>query len=154
LTLLKGIPSSLPDNAFDVVFFVETIEHVLPDELPQTLSELRRIVRPGGFVVVSTPHDENLNASRSVCPECGACFHKMQHVSSWTSKTIAAAMEQVGWLTVRSKPTLLPENSLVSRWKSFYSNLVGRKQKHLVYVGQKPLSTAGVAPSSSQTRAA
>lgn len=147
LTLLRGIPSSLPSNSFDVVFFVETIEHVLPKELPQTLAELQRIVRPGGFVVVSTPHDENLDASKSVCPECGARFHKMQHVSNWTSKTIAAAMELVGWQTVRSKPTLLPENSLVSHWKSFYSNLVGRKQKHLVYVGQKPLTAAGAVPS-------
>lgn len=142
LTLLKGLPSAIPDNSFDVVFFVETIEHVLPEELPQTLSELQRIVRPGGHVVVSTPHDENLKASHTVCPECGARYHKMQHVSKWTSQTIAAAMEQVGWETVRSRPTLLPEQSVVSHVKSFVSNLVGRKQKHLVYVGRKPMTVA------------
>lgn len=155
LTLLQGIPSSLPDNAFDVVFFVETIEHVLTQELPQTLAELQRIVRPGGHVIVSTPHNENLDSSKSVCPECGARYHKMQHVSSWTSQTMSAAMEQVGWRTVRSKPTLLPEKSLVSHLKSFYSNLVGRKQKHLVYVGQKPERSAmPLSSATSRARAA
>ena len=142
LTLLQGVPSSLPDNTFGVVFFVETIEHVLPKELPQTLAELQRIVRPGGHVIVSTPHNENLNASKSTCPECGARYHKMQHVSSWTSQSIATAMEHVGWQTVRSKPTLLPEHSFISHLKSIYSNLVGRKQKHLVYIGQKPIDAA------------
>lgn len=142
LTLLNGLPSAIPDNSFDVVFFVETIEHILPAELPQTLAELQRIVRPGGHVIVSTPHNEDLKASHSVCPECGARYHKMQHVSTWTAGTMSAAMEQVGWETVRSKPTLLPEASFVSHWKVFFSNLTGRKQKHLVYVGRKPITVA------------
>ena len=149
LTLLKDLPSSIPDNSFDVVFFVETIEHILPAEIPQTLAELQRIVRPGGHVVVSTPHAEDLKASHSVCPECGGRYHKMQHMSSWTSGTISAAMEYVGWETVRSKPTLLPEASVISHVKAFFSNLVGRKQKHLIYVGRKPLTAA--LPASSQT---
>ena len=100
LTQLKGLPSPFPDNSFDAVFFVETIEHVLPERLPETLAELLRIVRPGGHVIVTTPNDEDLKASESVCPDCGCRYHRMQHVSSWTSTSIAAVAAPVPCSTV------------------------------------------------------
>jgi 2-polyprenyl-3-methyl-5-hydroxy-6-metoxy-1,4-benzoquinol methylase len=48
----KGIP--LGDRSFDVVYAAEIIEHVLdPDFL---LGEIRRVLRPGGTLVLSTPN--------------------------------------------------------------------------------------------------
>jgi ubiquinone/menaquinone biosynthesis C-methylase UbiE len=43
-----------PDGHFDAVTCFETIEHV--DDAEKALSELRRVVRPGGQVFLSTPN--------------------------------------------------------------------------------------------------
>lgn len=43
-----------PDDSFDLVVCFETIEHLAAPE--QALAELRRVVRPGGTVIVSSPN--------------------------------------------------------------------------------------------------
>jgi len=48
-------PFPFPDNAFDVVMWCEVIEHL--NENPVfTLSEIHRVLKPGGAVVISTPN--------------------------------------------------------------------------------------------------
>src|ERR1700722_208858 len=46
-------PLSLEDSSFDAVWAGETIEHVA--DTAQWLSELRRVLRSGGLVLLSTP---------------------------------------------------------------------------------------------------
>jgi len=48
-----------PDRSFDCVLFCEILEHLLesPDRV---VSEIWRVLRPGGFVVVSTPNATRL----------------------------------------------------------------------------------------------
>lgn len=46
----KSLPSS--DRAFDLVFAVCVLHHVPPAERDAVVSELRRVTRPGGLVVV------------------------------------------------------------------------------------------------------
>jgi len=46
----------LPDAAFDVVVSFETLEHLRDQE--QFLSEIRRVLRPGGLLILSTPDRE------------------------------------------------------------------------------------------------
>jgi SAM-dependent methyltransferase len=47
---------ALPDDSFDAAVCFETIEHL---ESPQRgLAELRRVVRPGGMIVVSSPNPD------------------------------------------------------------------------------------------------
>ena len=43
-----------PDNHFDTVVLIEVIEHV-PDE-STTLAEIERILKPGGRLLITTPH--------------------------------------------------------------------------------------------------
>ena len=43
------------DATFDVVLFCEILEHLLMDPL-HTLREIRRVLKPGGLVVVTTPN--------------------------------------------------------------------------------------------------
>lgn len=45
----------LPDNAVDVVVTFETIEHI--KNYQKFMAEIKRVLRPGGVAVVSTPND-------------------------------------------------------------------------------------------------
>ncbi len=53
LVLADSCELPLPDNAVDFVASVEVIEHV--NHTKQYLSEIRRILRPGGMFVCTTP---------------------------------------------------------------------------------------------------
>lgn len=43
------------DQAFDVVLFCEIIEHLLNDPL-KVLAEIKRVLKPGGTIVITTPN--------------------------------------------------------------------------------------------------
>lgn len=49
------------DASFDVVTLVEVIEHLY--DPAETVRELRRVVRPGGLVYISTPNEESVYQS-------------------------------------------------------------------------------------------
>lgn len=57
LDLRKGDVLSMPyaDNTFDTVLLVSILEHLKPHELEQALSEVRRVLKPGGQMVYGTP---------------------------------------------------------------------------------------------------
>ncbi len=43
-----------PDGSFDAVFLVDVYEHLHPYEIERTLAEVKRVLRPGGLLVVHT----------------------------------------------------------------------------------------------------
>ena len=68
------IPTTYDDGYFDTVFFVETIEHLQPNQRPMALRELRRLLRPGGMVVVTTPNDEDMDGQEGCLSIPGLMF--------------------------------------------------------------------------------
>lgn len=50
--------ASLPfkDGVFDAVTSVETMEHVFAPDRPRTAAEMARVLKPGGFLSLSTPN--------------------------------------------------------------------------------------------------
>jgi SAM-dependent methyltransferase len=54
---------ALLGERFDIITLVETLEHVSPDALPDFTSSLRRLLKPGGTLVVSVP-SRNIKMSR------------------------------------------------------------------------------------------
>ena len=96
-TLVEGLPTKLPDSSFDGAIFLETIEHLEAHDLAASLDELGRLVRPGGFLVVTAPNEEDLSASTVQCPDCGCMFHAVQHVSSWSAASLGGALRRHGF---------------------------------------------------------
>lgn len=137
LTLLTGLPSSLPTAGFDVAFFIETIEHLLPDDLEATLVELHRVVKPGGLLVTTTRNEEDLEKENVLCPDCGAVFHRIQHLTSWSAASLSAVLDRHGFDRVTTKTVLFRPFKRFSRlWELLYS-IAGVKKVNLVYVGRK-----------------
>jgi SAM-dependent methyltransferase len=85
------------DDSYDVALMMHVIEHV-PDPC-QTLSELFRILRPGGMLVVETPRYDSLafkilgHRERSVLVE--------GHVYFFTTSTLERIAQKVGFSVLR-----------------------------------------------------
>lgn len=133
--------TGFPTNYFDLVFLVETIEHLTNLHCSASLNEINRILKPGGKIVVTTPNDEDLDLNMTACPECGCVFHKMQHVQRFSSRSLALRMEQAGFQRVVCEALDFNSYQLYT-WKTWAKKLAckvdrARKQPHLVYIGNK-----------------
>lgn len=50
---IESLP--LTDKIFDFIFFIETLEHIPPENIPAVLSELKRVLKDDGTILISTP---------------------------------------------------------------------------------------------------
>lgn len=137
VTLIRSLPSTLSTESYDTVFFLETIEHLIGDELGTTLQEIRRILKPRGHVVLTTPNAEKIDKNKVLCPECGGRFHPVQHVSSWSERTLQSLMNEHGFETVMCRAVQLQTNSLLNPLKSLVRTLRGGEPPNLLFIGRR-----------------
>jgi SAM-dependent methyltransferase len=104
-TAVTRLPSPLAPESFDVVFCIETLEHLDDAWLAETLAEIRRLVRPGGAVVVSTPNREDLRRNQVFCPFCVSEFHAFQHVRSFGAPALRETLASAGFEVLHCAPT-------------------------------------------------
>lgn len=80
-----GYSQALPfeNDYFDVVIMTEVLEHLDDTILDQTLSEVRRVLKPNGRFTGTVPAFEDLSESLVVCPHCHEKFHRWGHVQSF-----------------------------------------------------------------------
>jgi predicted SAM-dependent methyltransferase len=91
-----GIALNGSRKQFNVVFLMEVVEHVLADEFDEFLDRAIRFVRPGGYLIASTPHNENLDQASVYCPLSDTFFHPWQHVRSFTHTQLVDCFSKVG----------------------------------------------------------
>ena len=133
--LATALPTPYADGHFEIVLATEVIEHLAEAELDGMLAECRRLLMPGGRVFFTTPNEENCDAAKQMCPDCGCIYHKWQHVRVWSAATLQARMEAAGFLTQRIAPVA---------WQSWQGKLLAlvrsrRIQRDgLIYVGRRP----------------
>lgn len=134
---VESIPAD--DDSVDVVFILEVVEHLDDEALGRLFPELRRVLRSGGYVIITTPNDENLSDLETICPNCGCQFHMMQHVRSWNASLLGQVMSAEGFREILAKPTLFSRyGRSVKRWLQEANRRArGRKHPHLIYIGQK-----------------
>jgi SAM-dependent methyltransferase len=140
-THVKGMPLPFADGSIDVMLLVEVLEHILEDELLPTLREIARVVRPGGHVIVTVPHAEDLGASKVMCPECACVFHRWQHQRAFTAPSLATLMRGVGFQTLVCTATLFAPSSVLDPLRQLRRRLQGRPgpvPPHLLYIGSSP----------------
>lgn len=138
--ILDKIPSSLPGKFFDYVFLIETIEHLNDECLKNTITEIRRILVDRGTLIISVPNNENIDLHKVICPDCGAIFHRVQHLRSFSKPSLNDLMESFGF-----KKNICEETEL-SWYKSmtllsFAKRMLVSSRKvrlpNLIYIGRK-----------------
>jgi SAM-dependent methyltransferase len=128
----------LDDGVADTVLLLETIEHLDKSVFASMLQDIRRVLRPGGHIVVTTPHNENLAESEVLCPNCGCVFHRMQHLRSFDVGSLNRAMTEAGFQTALCKATYF---SLLRGLHASLERVRRRIERlpnpHLLYIGRK-----------------
>lgn len=46
---------SYEDNFFDAIFMIETLEHIIPESIPVIISNFKRVLKPGGKLIITVP---------------------------------------------------------------------------------------------------
>lgn len=91
-------PLPLEDSSFDVVWAGETIEHVA--DTSQWLSEVRRVLRSGGVVLLSTPDHEFLSRLRMALSRRAFEAHfdpRADHLRFYTRGVLAGLLRDFGF---------------------------------------------------------
>jgi SAM-dependent methyltransferase len=98
---VKKLPTELPSEEYDLILLLEVVEHLKDDYLKSTLSEARRLLKPGGCLLITTPNEEDLLKATRFCPDCGALFHDWQHVRSWSVGGLENCLNQHSFVLQR-----------------------------------------------------
>ena len=94
----------LPDAAFDGVVAGEVLEHIEAEG--RALSEARRVLRPGGVLVLSVPAHPTW---------FGASDRWAGHVRRYTRSTLTIAIDDAGFVLERLRPWGFPMSALYHR---------------------------------------
>jgi len=80
-----GLIEQLPQKSESLDFVVasEVLEHLTDDQRLGGLAEIARVLRTGGWFLGTVPYCEILADNQTVCPECGALFHRWGHQRSF-----------------------------------------------------------------------
>lgn len=94
--LVAGRLETMPfaSNTFDTIVVSEVLEHLPPELMRQALSEISRVLVPGGRIIGTVPCEENLTENTFACPHCGEVFHKVGHQQSFDAKGMSHALEE------------------------------------------------------------
>ncbi len=125
--LSQGIP--LASESVDLVLLADVIEHLEPEAGRLLLEECRRVLRPGGRVIVGTVNGWDVR--RLLQGRRWSGYRDPTHRVFYTPRSLARALRAAGFGRVRTrsglKPVLwLPTRRLLGRWVGLpYPPLIG-----------------------------
>lgn len=89
---VKGL--KFDDNSFDIVVMMDLIEHLYPDEVERVLFEIKRVLRPGGKLLIHTsPNKNNIQIVKFLAHLFGLrLVSESYHVNEQTPRELAARL--------------------------------------------------------------
>jgi len=128
--------TSLADEAFDAVTCIEVLEHVREERRGEVLGEVRRLLRPGGTLLVSTPHNEDIASDMAYCPFCDSYYNALQHIHSFNDEKLRSLLRDHGYEVLFCEAISLkgydPETqcpTLKLRIRRWYARMLDRIRK-------------------------
>lgn len=89
------------NEKFDTIFATEVMEHLSNDILDNGLKEIKRILKIGGFLIITVPYKEDARQNTVICPKCGEKFHRWGHLQFFDEIKIKSALESKGFKIVK-----------------------------------------------------
>ena len=105
LLLRDGEPLPLGDDAVDVVWAGETLEHAA--DVTGLLAQVRRVLRPGGTLLVTTPNLARLRVAAEALagrPLEDRLDPRSDHLRFFTARTLRAVLLGAGFTAVQVEP--------------------------------------------------
>lgn len=122
-------------NPFDGAVAVELLEHIPDDDVDQLMATLRRSITGSGSCFFTTPNQEDLGGKQVCCPNCGARFHRWQHVRSVNEQWLRRTLESSGF-SVTSVLTTDFDRAMPARLRGRGPRLLKSHPPHLVAVAR------------------
>ncbi len=117
------LPDQLSSGNFDVVMSFEVIEHVYAPR--QLLKNCLRALKPGGWLIVSTPYHGYLkNLSLAVAGKLDNHFTALWdggHIKFWSRRTLSLLLQEVGFKVVQFEGS--------GRWPLLWKSMLLKAQK-------------------------
>lgn len=122
LALKKGVKfvqntEELSDNSFDVITMFHVLEHV--EDLDKQLSELKRISKPNGIIIIAVPNFKSFDAKHY--KEFWAAYDVPRHLWHFSKTSIQKLFSEKGIELIKTKPM---------SFDSFYVSLLSEKYKN------------------------
>lgn len=120
----------------DVVLALEVCEHILPSKIMGFYAEILRVLKHDGYLIISVPLNEDLQAITLRCPHCGHMHSRMGHVRAYTPELIRAELALAGFDVLDS----------FVHYASFSLTLGGRLKRFIVDIGRHLLGMGRTLP--------
>lgn len=95
--LFLGVVGPENNEKFDCIFLLDTIEHILDDDLESVFNTIKRFLRQDGLLIITTPNNEDLELNSVYCPKSGYFFHRWQHVRLFTADALGNLLSRFGF---------------------------------------------------------
>lgn len=117
----KGVPfiedtTELSTNSFDVITLWHVLEHV--EDLEKQLSELRRIAKPNGLIIIAVPNFKSYDAK--YYKESWAAYDVPRHIWHFSKKSIQKLFSEKEMKLIATHPMY---------FDSFYVSMLSEKYK-------------------------
>lgn len=107
------------ENTYDVVFMTEVIEHILDEQLDNSLKKLNSLTKPGGIVIITCPNNEDLELDMVYCPVSNVLFNRWQHVRSFTNIALASLLSKYDFNEIATHKLTFDDNLYVDYDKQY-----------------------------------
>ncbi len=108
--------SMLPESTYDVITLWHVLEHI--HELNKTISELKKLLAPGGKLIIAVPNYTSKDAA--IYGEYWAAYDVPRHLYHFSPSSMRKLMTEHGLKVIKVKPMWLD---------SFYVSMLSEKYK-------------------------
>ena len=105
----------IKSSKFDKILLLEVLEHLAEEKQQQVLSEINRVQKIGGILLVSTPYRENISAT--TCIHCGQQTPLWGHLCSFDEHKLSDIVPKNYYFINKDH---LPNIPIISLSRLFY----------------------------------